>query len=270
MLAVITAAKVLLVSHEWITHCLSFQLFHLLSRYRFLAQSFVYSCLGCSFSLLEKLRLLSSAHSGNWTILIIWVSKHLPGRNVYSPPATPICQRHQILRQVMCILYSCLTDMCDVRWIGRKKNDGSCVRSGGGGSACSPSPPRCRFRQLWTQKWRKSSCSSDHKAPSWACNCSCVERELFPPMPALGSSRWREESRQDKDGQEGMCGRTKWQDGWQDVGRFWHSHLWEWAAGWEVSLIHSSSESQRLGTETGSWLKSGCRVYGWWMSHVGW
>ena len=155
-------------------------------------------------------------------------------------------------------VYSCLTDVCDICWIGRKEL-WFLYRSGGGAQG-APLPPTLSFPTVMDPEMAKSSCSSDHKALSRALNCSYAERELSPPRPTLGTRRWGKKSRQEEEGQEGMCGWTKWQDGWQGVGRFWHSHLRMWAAGWEVSLIHSFSESQRLEAESGSWLKSGNSV----------
>lgn len=122
-------------------------------------------------------------------------------------------------------------------------------------------PPRCHFRQLWTQKWQKAAAPLTIKPRAEPLIVPVQRGNYLHPRPTLGTGRWGKKRRQGEEGQEGMCGWTKWQDGWQGVGRFWHSHLREWAAGWEVSLIHSFSESQRLETETGSWLKSGCRVW---------
>lgn len=213
---------------------------------------------GCGFLLLPFYLLLFSGLQSVPYLRVLrseptWLfgsPQHLPARNVYSQPTTPIC--HTDIKYSMTLsVYSCLTEVCDICWIGRKE-----LWLGNALLASTLS-----FQTVMDPGMAKSSWSSDHKALSRALNCSCVERELSPPRPTLGMRRWRKRRRQEEEGQEGMRGWTKWQDGWQGVGRFWHSHLREWAAGWEVSLIHSSSKNQRLATETGSWLKSGCCVW---------
>lgn len=149
---------------------------------------------------------------------------------------------------VYCGLSVCVRYIC---WIGGKELWFLC-RIGRRGLGMLFLPPTLSSQTVMDPEMAKSSCSSDHKALSRALNCSCAERELSPPRPTLGTRRWGRKRRQEEEGQEeGGGGGTKWQDGWQSVGRSWHSHLREWAAGGgEVSLIHSSSE--RRSSETGS------------------
>lgn len=73
--------------------------------------------------------------------------------------------------------------------------------------------PHCHFRQLWTQKWKKSSWFSDHKALSRGLYCACAEKELSPPRATLGTRRRGKKRRMEEEEQDGMCGWTKWQDG---------------------------------------------------------
>ncbi len=192
----------------------------------------------------------------NWSGLIIWASSVYLWKMFMA--WLWLCCTH-IKYCVSLVSVSCLQTRVIYAELTEKKYS-SWIESEGGAQD-APLPPTLSLQTVMDAEMAKSSCSSDHKALSRALNCVCAERELSPPRLTLGTWRWRKKRRQGEEGQEGMCGWTKWQDGWQSVGRFWHSHLKKWEAGWEVSLIHSFSKSQRLETESGSWLKSGCCVW---------
>ena len=90
-------------------------------------------------------------------------------------------------------------------------------------------PQCCHFRQLWTQEWQKAAAPPTIKRSAEPLIVALKRGNYFHPGPLWGLEY--EERGGGKKGQEGMCGWTEWQYGWQGVGRFWHSYLRTWVAG---------------------------------------
>lgn len=139
----------------------------------------------------------------------------------------------------------------------------------GGGPGMLFYPPHSHFRQLWNQKWQKAAAPLTIKPWAEPLNCPCVEGELFPPRPTLGTRRWGKKNMQGGRGRRGCAdGQNGSMDGkvWVDFGTA------TWGSRRQVEKSPSFTaplKAKDLRLKLGHDWNQGA-VYGFWMSYVGW
>lgn len=84
--------------------------------------------------------------------LIIWASSASACKKCLRPDCDSNLSSTDIKYSVTLSVYRCLTDVCDICWMGRKEL-WFLYRI----RRTLFYPPRCHFRQLWTQKWQKAA-----------------------------------------------------------------------------------------------------------------